>query len=211
MDRGAVDLGDFAAIEYPGAFLAALLFAVHPVNVESVAWISQRKGLLAAVFFLLSILWYVRAEEPKTNARTSPAAAWYWLSLLAFVMAMLSKGSVAILPFVLLLVVWWLKRRIDLRMLMRTAPFFLVAVVLTGVNIWFQTHGVDLVVRDASHHPADAGGQRRNLVLLIEGDGAGGSEFSFIRNGTLKQTTCDGGFRCWRRLVVTAVLAAVAA
>ena len=127
----------------PGEFLAALLFAVHPVNVESVAWISQRKNMLAMFFFLLSILWWLRATE-------APTRRWYWLSLLAFTLAMLSKGSVAVLPVVLLLIVWWQKRRVDKSDLLRTVPFFVVAIVLTLVNVWFQKHGLDVVVRDVN-------------------------------------------------------------
>ncbi len=111
-------------LSLPGAFLAAIIFAVHPVNVESVAWIAQRKGLLAMLFFLLSILCYLRqfSASCSDNAQRSRHAQcadhahgvrgllmgrWYWLSLAAFVLAMLSKGSVAILPVLLLVIVWW--------------------------------------------------------------------------------------------------------
>lgn len=140
-------------LSIPGAFLAALLFAVHPVNVESVAWISQRRNVLAMVFFLLSMLWYVHQEEEMSRKGEKETHGgfgfWYWLSLLAFLLAMLSKGSVVVEPVVLLLVVWWRGRRIGVGDLLRIAPLFVVAVALTAVNLWFQTHGLELVVRNA--------------------------------------------------------------
>ena len=124
----------------PGAFLAALLFAVHPVNVESVAWISSRKNLLAMLFFLLSILWYLKSLSRFSPFSPTSHSYYYWLSLAAFLLAMLSKGSVAVLPVLLLGIVWWL-RPVKWWDLLHILPFFMVAVILTGVNIWFQTHG----------------------------------------------------------------------
>ena len=156
-------------VSIPGGFLAALLFAVHPVNIESVAWIFQRRGLLAMLFFLLSILWYLKFDlqsplseesspvEPPSRLDRPGLGRWYWLSLLAFVLAMLSKGSVAILPLVLLWIVWWQRRRITVQDLSRTTPFFLVAIVLAGVNVWFQTHGSGEVFRTASFSERLAG------------------------------------------------------
>ena len=153
----------------PGAFLAAMLFAIHPVNVESVAWIAQRRNVAAMLFFLLSILWYLKADMSTASAGIAPAPShrgtwelekirsplstlhsplWYWLSLAAFVLAMLSKGSAAVLPVLLLGIIWWL-RSLTRRDLLRIAPFFLLAVALTVVNVWFQTHGKDIEFRNA--------------------------------------------------------------
>ena len=118
------------ALAIPGAFLAALLFAVHPVNVESVAWIAQRKNTLAIVFFLLSILCYLRDIEQRTTDHGPRTWRWYWLSLFAFVLAMLSKGSVVVLPLVLLLLTWWQCRKINSSDALRAVPFFVVAILL---------------------------------------------------------------------------------
>ncbi|MGD0655914.1 MAG: tetratricopeptide repeat protein, partial [Thermoguttaceae bacterium] len=174
-------------LSIPGAFLAALIFAVHPVNVESVAWIAERKDLTAMLFFLLSILWYLKVFMPTASVGMAPARSqggpwerektfssfilhpssfhfWYWLSLAAFVLAVLGKGSAVILPLLLLGIVWWLRpletvpisepTKMGLspfirRHLLRTAPFFAIAVVLTLVNVWFQTHGKEAVIRNA--------------------------------------------------------------
>jgi tetratricopeptide (TPR) repeat protein len=129
-------------LEIPGAFLAALLFAVHPINVESVAWIAQRKNTLSLFFSLLSLWWFLNARRNVNR--------WLWLSLVAFTLAMLSKGSVAVLPFVFLVIVWWRQNRLTLRDGLQTAPFFVVAIVLTAVNIWFQTHGSHETIRDVT-------------------------------------------------------------
>jgi tetratricopeptide (TPR) repeat protein len=169
-------------LSIPGAFLAAALFAVHPVNVESVAWIAQRKNVLAMLFFLLSILWYLKFLMPATSMGMAPeskpsqggprereiARRWlaaklatahgplptvhcplfYWLSLAGFILAMLSKGSTAILPVLLLLIVRWI-RPLTRRDAMLAAPFFLVAFVLTLVNLWCQARNSSTAIREA--------------------------------------------------------------
>jgi len=84
------------------------------------------------VFFLLSILWYVISKERRGTR--DEGRGLYWLSLFAFLLSMLSKGSVAVLPVVLLLVVWWQQRRIETWDLIRTVPFFAIAAALTVVN-----------------------------------------------------------------------------
>jgi tetratricopeptide (TPR) repeat protein len=142
-------------LKIPGAWWAALLFAVHPVNVETVAWMAQRKTLLAALFFLISVYSYVRtglaeSEAPERGGeRAASGRGWYWASLVAFVLAMLSKGSAATLPLVLLGLVAW-RRRVNWADGARMAPFFAVAGGLTLVNIWFQSHGVHPAIRHAT-------------------------------------------------------------
>jgi protein O-mannosyl-transferase len=160
----------------PGSFLAALIFAIHPVNVESVAWISEQKNTMAMLFFLLSILLYLKAGSPEVLT-VGPGPLCYWLSLAMFAVAMLGKGSVAVLPVLLLGIVWWLRtvekngayspqHRHELENaqtsespgaffsqmksdLLRTLPFFLIAVLLAAVNVWFQKRGNDVVFRTA--------------------------------------------------------------
>lgn len=147
-------------LSIPGGFLAALVFAVHPVNVESVAWIAERKNALAMVFFLLSIWSYLRFHMAaslrdanlvsETPARLhGPGLPWYFASLAAFLLAMLSKGSVAILPIVLLLLVCW-QRPLARSDFARIAPFVAIAAALTAVNVWFQSRGTHEVIRDVT-------------------------------------------------------------
>jgi protein O-mannosyl-transferase len=133
----------------PGAYGAALLFAVHPVNVQSVAWIAQRKNTLSLLFFLASIYAFLRTRWGSGGAEaTRNSGRWYGLSLLAFLLAMLSKGSVAVLPLVLLGLVAW-RRRLELADLLTAAPFLAVALALTLVNIQFQNHGLTAPIRAA--------------------------------------------------------------
>ena len=99
---------------WPSAFVAAL-FGWHPVHVESVAWISERKDVLSAFFWLLTMGAYARyAEEFKVQS--SKYKVYYGLALLLFMLGLMSKPMVVTLPFVLLLLDFWpLKRIADSR------------------------------------------------------------------------------------------------
>ena len=125
----------------PGAWVAALLFAVHPLSVASVAWIAERKNTLSLVFFTLTLLFYLRSEENITTAsRRLRPAHWYVLALAAFLLALLSKTSVAMLPLVLLGIALWQRGSLAKMDFLKTAPFFALALVFGLVTIWFQHH-----------------------------------------------------------------------
>ncbi len=121
----------------PGAWIAAALFAVHPVGAASVAWISEMKNTLSLLFCLASFDFFLRAESEPVDARRGKL--FHAVALGAFLLALLSKTSTVMLPVVVLLCAWWQRGRITRRDCRRAAPFFLIAVALGCVTIWFQT------------------------------------------------------------------------
>ena len=85
----------------------ATLFAIHPLHVESVAWISERKDVLSAVFFMLTLGAYVRYVRKRS-------LSWYLLALLVFALGLMSKPMLVTVPFILLLVDYWPLKRFAL-------------------------------------------------------------------------------------------------
>ena len=93
-------------LRLPGAWLAGFLFALHPVCVEAVAWISEQKSTLSAVFYLAAALCYLHFDRSRRRPQ-------YFLALALFVLALLSKTVTATLPAALLVVLWWRRGRLD--------------------------------------------------------------------------------------------------
>ena len=96
---------------WSSAFVAAV-FAIHPLRVESVAWVSERKDVLSGLFFLLTLWAYARYVE-KSKVQGPKSRVFYGLSLLFFAFGLMSKPMLVTLPFVLLLLDWWPLKRFE--------------------------------------------------------------------------------------------------
>ena len=152
-------------LRIPGAWVAGLLFAVHPVCVASAAWIAERKNTLSMVFYLLSILWFVRFDDEGAQQKARGAGKWFVLSLLAFLVALLAKGSVTVLPAVLLLIAWWRRERITHKDVIRTIPFFAMSVAFAAMTIFIQHRG-EAMPQDSVLVRVLAGGRALWFYLL---------------------------------------------
>jgi len=139
-----------ARLKIPGAWLAAAIFAVHPVCVNSVARVAELKNTLSLPFFLISFHGYLRYEAlalypaDRSMAGNQPprsrATLWFTLSLMAFVLALLSKTTAVMLPPVLLLCAAWQRGRILQKDVVHTGPFFVLALAFGLMSVWFQKY-----------------------------------------------------------------------
>jgi len=129
-------------LELPGAWLAAAIFAVHPLGVESVAWITERKNVLSAVFYFSAALAYFRFSVGRDPGRRTKGARWFWYigSLTLFVFALLSKTVTCSLPAALLLVAWWKTGRLKWREVFPLVPFFVIGLAMGIVTAWIERH-----------------------------------------------------------------------
>jgi tetratricopeptide (TPR) repeat protein len=169
-------------INNPNAWWGAAIFALHPMAVASVAWISELKNTLSLPCFLLSALAFVSFRQrhsfdpstdgahggsrptasPERKLFSTPAANWLYAgSLGAFLLALLAKTSTVMLPALLLLIVWWQNQKIARRTLLQLLPHFALALLFGCLTIYFQTHqairGQQVQTENLFERVADAG------------------------------------------------------
>ena len=145
----------------PGAWLAAGIFALHPVQVESVAWITERKNVLMAFFFLLTLLAWARfidgrnqraiqrskadenqraKELTQADKANPPSWRFYWLALMFYLLALCSKTTACTLPVALFLILWLQKKRIDWRRVLQIAPFIVLGLAMGLMAVWWERY-----------------------------------------------------------------------
>jgi tetratricopeptide (TPR) repeat protein len=124
-------------LHVPGPWLGSAFWALHPVLVESVAWVVELKNCQSTFFYLLSIFYFVRWLE--LDERKRKFSGWNYAGTLAFAaLAMASKSSTVVLPLVLCLVAWWMERRLTWRSIIAVAPTLLFSVMAGLLAIWTQ-------------------------------------------------------------------------
>jgi tetratricopeptide (TPR) repeat protein len=116
----------------PGAWLVGFVFALHPVCVEAVAWISEQKSTLSGVFYLAAALTYLHYDKSRRKAD-------YWAAFGLFALALLSKSVTATLPAAILVLLWWMRGRLDWRRdVLPLLPWFGLALPAGLLTSWVE-------------------------------------------------------------------------
>lgn len=166
----------------PGWWIAPWIFALHPVHVESVAWVTERKNVLSGLLYLLALSAYLKSgfgfrvsgfgktrTEKGTGTRLvsvssaplpelrnpNPETRFYFLSLLLFVCALLSKSVTSSLPAVVLLIIYWKRGRIERRDVLPLLPFFALGAGMGMLTSWMERHVVGAQGREWDFSIAD--------------------------------------------------------
>ena len=131
-----------ARLKLPGAWLAAAIFALHPVQVESVAWITERKNVLMGFFFLLTLFAWIAFTDESTRRPWR----FYVLAMILYALALSAKTTACTLPAALLLILWLQKKPIGKRRLIQILPFLILGFSMGLVAVWWEryhqgTHG----------------------------------------------------------------------
>jgi tetratricopeptide (TPR) repeat protein len=131
-------------LRLPGAWIAAALWAAHPLQAESVCWISERKNVLSGVLALASLIFYLDfagLRDPDSEDRIWRLPAdWqsYALALLSFALALCAKSVVAFLPATILVILWW-KRRLNAKTALGTIPMFILGLLMSYITAKVET------------------------------------------------------------------------
>src|ERR1700757_686668 len=131
-----------ARLNVPGAWLAGAIFALHPVQVESVAWVTERKNVLMVFFFLLTLLAWIAFVDEQTRRPWR----FYVLALILYVLSLSAKTTACTLPAALLSILWLQKKSIDKRRLLQVLPFLVLGLSMGLLTVWWEryqqgTHG----------------------------------------------------------------------
>ncbi len=129
------------------AFVAALLFGLHPMHVESVAWLAGRKDVVYGTFYMAACIAYVYYARGAAGKRWK----WYGLTLLMFVCSLLGKPVAVVLPMTLLLIDYFEERKLKLALLVEKIPFFLIAIGFGVRSVMDQKNFGSLDTHDVAY------------------------------------------------------------
>jgi Tfp pilus assembly protein PilF len=131
-------------LDVPGSWFAAAVFALHPVHVESVAWITERKNILSGFFYLSSLYFFLRfySSSPSKFLIKGPLEKRFWalwgISLFFFICALWSKTVTCTLPAVILVIFWWKQNRVEKKLIPPLIPFFVLALGFAYLTAWLE-------------------------------------------------------------------------